>query len=372
MTMRTTIEGRLFRASPAYELVVWDRLDDGERRLLGELAGDPSFYGILRPRGDNGRSVRAVDRDTALLFLTLAEPATLPAFARGDGGVSAIDLVTDGVLEVGAGERFLTGGAGAALLMEGSHASPKHRLGRLSEDALRHAAALRLRDPGALAARLYAYNRIPFTPAWAARVPDAGGVIKFLDIEEAEGWRVSAASGGAWIQWTRRPDARAASPTHKLYVSPLPDALPAAFRVVLEVLGREASAHLKVGGAPAALLRPDKLVIYFADAAALARVADALARALADVPAQGVPFTAPIDEEGLLSWGMDPPADARPVSWLPSESWRSWLVRELATALVDPGDAPAPIQPALERLRRRGVDIERWAPASTVWRDPVR
>jgi hypothetical protein len=65
---------------------------------------------------------------------------------------------------------------------------------------------------------------------------------------------------------------------------------------------------------------------------------------------------------------MDPPPESRPLAWLPGESWRSWLVRELATGLLGSGDAPAPVAPVLERLSRRGVDVERWVPSSTIWR----
>lgn len=365
---------RAFRASPAYELVVWDRLGEAERRMLGELAADPSFYGILRPHAGSGRTLRAVDRDTALLLLTLREPAPLPGFARSAEAGAIIDLVTDGVLEVADGERFLSGAAGAALLLSGDVARSTHRLGRLSEAALRYAAALRLRDAHALAPRLYGYNRLPLTPAWTARAPDAHAVLRFLDPPFTDGWHVSTQSGGSWMQW-QRTGVRSASrpvsaPSHKLYVSPLPDAVPAAFARVLEAVERLPVGHFKVGGDAAGLLRPDKLVLYFDDPATLVTVADALARALVGIPAQGVPFTAPIDDAGLLSWGMDPPAETRPLSWLPSESWRTWLARELASSLVTDGTAPAPVEPALERLRRRGVDVERWVPASNLWRNP--
>ena len=376
MPNRTDIDGRVFRASPGYELVVWDRLEAGERQLLDELAADPSFYGILRPRDGTARSVRAVDRDTALLFLTLREPSPLPSFARAAGGGALADLVMDGVLEVRDGDGFVTGGAGAALLLDAPAASSQHRLGALSLAALRYAAALRLADAQALAARLYAYNRLPLTPRWAERAPDGRGVLRFLDVRDAAGWSVGTGGGGAWLQWNRRVTRNGGSsqPTHKLYVSPLPDALPETFRRLLAVLEHAPVAHFKVGGDAAGLLRPDKLVLYLDDARDLAALADALAGALAGIPPHGVPFTAPIDDAGLLSWGMDPQSNARPVSWLPSESWRSWLARELASALVATGDAasPSPVEPALDRLRRRGVDIERWVPTSNLWRDAER
>jgi hypothetical protein len=361
--------GPVFRASPAWDLVEWDRLGADERALLGELAQDPGFYGILRPLSGNGRSLRGVDRDTALLFLTLRQPGPLPRFAMSDGGGAAADLVTDGILEVSDGTVFRSGGAGAALLQQGTVAEPGHRLGRLSLGALRYAAALRLEDAHVLAARLYHYNRMPLTPEWAARAPDARSVVRFLELRGSGPWQPATSVGGAWIQWTRRVAAAGGPPTHKLYVSPVATALPALFPILLETLERAPVAQFKLGGDAAGLLRPDKLVAYFTDAGALAETADALARRLAGTPAHGVPFTAPIDVDGLLSWGMDPPPESRPLAWLPGESWRSWLVRELASGLIGGSDGPAPVGPALERLRRRGVDVDRWVPASTLWRE---
>src|SRR5438270_10163890 len=68
------------RANIAFELVLFDRLPAGERRLLAGLARDPEHYGVLRPRPGSGLGLKAVDRETALLFLTLARPGPLPGY----------------------------------------------------------------------------------------------------------------------------------------------------------------------------------------------------------------------------------------------------------------------------------------------------
>ena len=40
------------RASPAYELVLFDRLSEIEQHALRGLGDDPDCYGVLRPRDD--------------------------------------------------------------------------------------------------------------------------------------------------------------------------------------------------------------------------------------------------------------------------------------------------------------------------------
>ena len=122
------------------------------------------------------------------------------------------------------------------------------------------------------------------------------------------------------------------------------------------------------------LLRADKCVLYFDRYPDLARTAEDLCRSFGQrsdgpPPAHGVPFTAEVDSAGLVSWGLDPPADSRWLDWQPSESWRSWLVRRLALALEEAtrqGESPSDATRfALARLTLEGVDTARWLPAET-------
>nr|MDP9122117.1 hypothetical protein [Acidobacteriota bacterium] len=115
MTTNSSIETqdllrRELRANPAYELVLFDRLDASLRRELSALEGDPDLYGVLRPRPGSGLTVLAVCRETALLFLTLRETGPLPAYVRALYGEATArevaQLIADGVLEVAAGGAF--------------------------------------------------------------------------------------------------------------------------------------------------------------------------------------------------------------------------------------------------------------------------
>ncbi|HYH44238.1 MAG TPA: hypothetical protein VEG34_01010 [Thermoanaerobaculia bacterium] len=396
-----------FRAGSGYRLVVFDRLPPEEQAALAELQTDPDFYGVLLPREGSLRTVKAVGRDTALLWWTLTEPGPLPFFVWSGGTEGAeaaqgiIDLVMDGVLEIADGEGFVAGAAAAGLLLPAS--SPRTsqgKLAQLSAEALRHAEALGAADPAVLVASLYGYNRQPVTAAWARRLPDRPAVLDFLGAAPASplGRRLAAgwdrASGEAepegWIAWryrgrkgaasNRSSGASAGRAAFKLYLSPAIEALPAAFAAVVETLEDAGRGDFKVGSDAAGLLRPDKLVLYFSGQEELLAAAENLSRRLPGLPTQGVPFTAEIGLDGALSWGMDPPKSARLVSWHEGESWRIWVVRRLALALLAARDGMPeqreqhqvegglePWQFALERLRREGVDVDRWTPAAHIW-----
>jgi hypothetical protein len=385
--------GRGFRANPAYELVLWDRLAPGERQALQQLREDPELYGVLRPRPPAGAAdiatdiaagpgVKAVDRETALLFLTLREPGALPAYVQevlgAAAGPAVARLVADGVLEVEQDGAFVHGAAAFAPAAGGDAGEGMGggRLAALSLAALRYGAALAVDDPLRLSLRLYAYNRRPLTPRWQRRLPSAAAVRDHLGIAPGgtnrallDGAWKPARPSEAWLSWTSRrpePESAGGGATHKLYVSPAPEALADSFGAILDALTAARAAQLKVGAGAAGVLRPDKLVAYFPSFERLAAAAEEVAARLGGVPAQGVPFTSEIGGDGLLSWGMDPPA-AR--SWNGRESWRLWLTHRLARALLSArgAAAPEPWRFALERLRLEGVDTASWTPAASLW-----
>lgn len=366
----------VFRVSDRFELVVFDRLEPVERKTLEPLRGAPGFYGVLRPR--SGGTLKAVGRDLALLLHTLREPGRLPFFVR-DGGEEGgllrriVALVADGVLDVDTGNGFVTGGDGLEELTGGrSQGEPFDLLGGLARSALLYAEALGLDDRELLAERLYAFGRLPLSPHWERRFPDAAAVLAEVGGMDRPGWR-RLRPRDVWICWQRRgadPRRDAQAATFKLYLSPRPESLAEAFAALPEALDRGRALQLKVGASATGLLRPDKLVTYFATEEDLFEAADLVGRRLEGLPVHGVPFSAPAGGSGLLSWGLDPPAARRLLSWRPRSSWRSWVVDRLAAAMVEAREerpqAPA-WRSALARLELEGVDTASWTPDRVLW-----
>jgi hypothetical protein len=381
------IEGRLFRAGSEFELVVFDRLPHEEQAALAELRSDANFYGVLKPRSANGRTIKSVNKDTALLFLTLQQPGPLPFFvydSEPDETRAAVwRLVLDGILEAEDGGRFVSGSEAAERLANRTAAAPSGRLAVLSRSALRLAERSGLHDASLLAAWLYRFGSEPISPRWTKRLPDGPRVLDFVDAApgsargrtlDAHWDAADAPSAEGWIAWSRRGRAHVApgEATCKLYVSPRIEAVPEAFGHVLEIATARGMGF-KIGGNAAGLLRPDKIVVYFSDQERLLEAASDLAGRLASCPAQGVPFSAEITPDGMLSWGMDPPQRERRLMWEAVESWRLWVVRRLAVAMIAAdGDRASstlsPAQFALERLRHEGVDVDHWMPAARLWR----
>ena len=386
-----TVSGRVFRANPSYELVLLDSLAAGEREFLLTLRAENDLYGVLRPVAGSGLELRAADTDTALLFLTLRDPALLPRYLKARLGAeldqTVTRLVVDRVLEVEDRHRFLGGRDAAAVLLPRRSSGGSDRIGELSRAALRYGQELVGLRSGELALRLYGYGRRPLTAALNASLTDEREVGRFLGLEPedtqtahalAENWfeiTPPAAGRRYWRTWRSRTAEPSGDPESgfKLYVSPELSGLPVAVAAVAAGAARSGAKAFKVGATVGDLCRPDKLVVYFDRLDELHAAATHLVVSLSDCPAHGVPFTASVTPDGHLSWGADPPTFAADTAGM--TSWRLWVSALLAEYLVAgvAGEAVdlEPWQFALERLRLAGVDTDRWIPTRGMWREAL-
>ncbi|TCC52114.1 hypothetical protein E0H73_39940 [Kribbella pittospori] len=311
-----------------------------------------------------------------MLFLTLAEAGPLPEYARASLGRevsgTVARLVLDGVLEFEHKGEWRHGGAAAALLAPHEPLIGRGRIGALSLTALQYGQQLGIASEDVLVHRLYGFGRRPIGPELRRLMPDTAAVSDAIGLGVAG--RVTRALAAAWAElpaskdgrhWRHwRPRAvgrrRPSRANVKLYLSPTVEALGDTLWVLSELLGSAPSATaFKVGVGLGGICRPDKVVVYFDGLDALHATAQDLSVRLRGVPAQGVPFTAAVTEDGLLSWAVDPEGT----------SWRYWLAGRLAEHLVQgrlESNGPPPWRYALQRLRFDGVDTVGWARADGV------
>ncbi|MFN0180573.1 MAG: hypothetical protein ACKVZ0_17365 [Gemmatimonadales bacterium] len=247
----------------------------------------------------------------------------------------------------------------------------------LSLAAIRRGSLIRHLTAPRLAERLYAANSWPVSAEWARRFAAPDYLAGILGLEPgrpaakavARRWGEIALGPAHWWSWES-----ASAPGNilrfKVYLSPTLVGLGPAWRAAIPILIESGCPAFKIGGTLEQLLRPDKWVAYFFDHRDQLRAAAALAKALQGLPAQGVPFTASVDRSAMVSWAVDPPIDAKERVGS-HDSWRSWLTARLARYLVagrkGSETAQTSLQLALGRLRRDGVDVERWVRADSHW-----
>lgn len=372
------LEARL-RSNPRFRLVPYDRMRGSQFDAVRSLSEDPEFFGILVPPEGSAAPVKSLSRDAALLFMALQEPARLPHLLNrlfgAHVGEQLSPLILDGVFEIERSGQFVSG---AAALSHGDAPDtpvPSSQLAKLSEEAISYAAELDALPVQEVATRLYLFNCAPGTVALERRFADDDTLCGFLLPTERIArlvrscWR-SNALGDSWLAWRR--DGFAWTPGYKLYISPQLEHLPRVFECAVEAFARVRCPYFKSGRGAFGVLRPDKLVAYFSNLEPLQQAAELIRASIAGTPAQGVPFTAPIDPDGLLSWGMDPPRFEQVPAWQQYQSWRQWLTWRIAHYVVAARQSGADVPSFVRgRVKFDGVDPQTWSPDLAIWRDPV-
>jgi len=374
-TARRLAPNSRLRASPAWQLVLLDRLAAADRAAPGtDLPAET--YGLLRPR-DPSLLPKAVGPDTALLFLTLQEPARLPEYVRGSFGPEADDavaeLVADGILEAEFEGSWLSGPA--AFRPQALHQNflraplPILSVGARSRQALRAAAGMGAESPDLVASFLYRYGTTPILPSRAGLWADSDAIRANFRLDDA-GLTPKLSDDSAWWVFPGETSSGQGRPP-KLYVGVAVAALQEAIRRVLNLARQRGSATpaFKVGASVHGLHRPDRIVLYPGGVEDAAAWGATLVETLADLPADPVPFTAALNPAGQVSWGADPGPRAGRAWWKDGVSWRSMVTKCLAKALVEAcraGEAE-PWTYATERARLAGVDPETWAPLDAGW-----
>jgi hypothetical protein len=377
-----------FRANPDYKLMLSDRLDPLARnRVLAAGAAD-EVYGALVPHGGSPSRCLAVSFDTALLFATLVEPGLLPRYVLRrlgvDVGQTIKRLLFDGVLQVLADGMFVSGPQAAESLVTRRASEERACSSDLTLSALQYGQALTGLSDVELGSRLYLYGRQPISPQLQRRLTDSPAVASFLGIEGggrlaqslAHDWASAPGGRGArdyWWQWTSRvdpPRGDSQRASYKLYVSPVVDDIPESLDVIVGALPcARGVTGFKVAVGLAGICRPDKIVMYFTQLDDLFSFSELLRSQLTGCGVHGVPFTAAASEDGLLSWGADPPRGAAGRDG--ASSWRMWVTWRLAEYLiagqVGRTGAMEPWEYALERLKLAGIDTETWIPTNGMW-----
>jgi hypothetical protein len=375
-----------FRSNPECDLVLFERLKPSQKKMLQDLQIDANFYGVLVAKDESNLVSKAIDRDTALLYFTLQKPGVLPQYVKEMPNRQITEdiarLVLDGILEIELNGKFISGFEAYNLIYEFTHSDSSGGLiAQLSLAALKYAQQLQMDDALALAARLYFYNRRPISPYWKKKFPNPEAVANHLGIRNNEETKlvlkkfwVTVPENKGWFKWRLRhkeTPLKRGEKVYKLYISPNYECLNEVFQICLESLPLYSPTTFKVSQNVYGLLRPDKMVAYFNSLEDLMEASNCLHPRLTTYSAQGVPFTAEISRNGLLSWGIDPPADQKSVMSPLNESWRVWITHRLALTLVSASkNALRTVEPwrfALERLQLDGIDTETWMPNEALW-----
>jgi len=354
------------RFNASLELIPWASLAPSEQEHVRAIGGIDHPPAIVRPLPGANATIKLVDHNTAILLECFRTPQIFPGLRTLPSHLRA--LLLDGLLECRTGGEYVSGPRAARLF---EYSAPD--CDALSLEALRYASSLPFDDPRLIASRLYAFHTVPCTTPWKRALHRDGAVAHWLGLNPGGSLAQLFAANGfdevehpQWLAWHHG----SFSLPFKLYISPRPEDLPRAIEAVVQEGIAHSAGSFKAGRTLANILRPDKLILYFAEFEPLLAASIAINARLRRLTPHGVPFTCRLHDGALLSWGSDPPSRGEFAGWAQGESWRAWIVRRLAGAILQARQAnqPEPWHFALAKVRADGVDPARWSPIETFWR----
>ncbi len=368
----------VFRSNREYKLVPYGNLTKGQRKTLSDLCQSMDFHSVLFPVNNQNLSIKAICRKTAIIFEKLQQPGLLPdQFITSHNESESIieKLVLDSILEIELNGSFISGPSAFQYFTINNEKTSKNIISKLSINALKYAQELDLMDSSLLSLRLYNYNRCPLNP-WDCQAIEREQHL-FGDKEVLYGkWNtdkwtkidIAPKYQDYWVVWKLLNHHKEINDrVYKLYISLPLNTLLEIFGKIMNVLAETNVISIKVGTTLGNLLRSDKFMAYFNNTKDLRLASEKLERVLKGVKAQGVPFTAQIAKNGVLSWGVDPPSDNN----RSDQSWRSWITIQLSNALITAKRVKnlniEPWEYALNRLQLEGVDTDTWIPSKNIW-----
>ena len=383
------IKTKIFRANPKYKLVPYENLTPTHQNNLSQLRADPDFFGVLLPNENLGLTIKAICHQTAQLYKNLQYPGKIPKETISSLGeetnTTIKKLLLDGILELQTEKGFVSGAEVCSIFEpEKDLTNNGNKLSQLSIKAIEYAEKLNITDVTKLSARLYFYNRFPLSTKRNQAFSNQKDTLKYLNLHPQgkyyhllekywEPVKPPNKYGDYWSIWQSTYNHKSIQKKqwrYKLYISTNIESQKEILGEVIGILSETETHSLKFAKQMSGLLRADNFIAYFNTLESLQNTAKKLASAFANIPGQGVPFTAEITSGGLLSWGMDPPRDKYHPNWQEKESWRLWITNRLASAIIAAkSHKNTDLKPgkfALKRLSLEGIDTTNWIPSISL------
>jgi hypothetical protein len=386
----------MIRLNPLFRIKPVDELTEAQRIGFRRVLSGKNVHSLLHAPREAKLSVKALNRELAELLTCLREPARvadLPArFVERSGPELQriiVRLILDGVLEVDSDGTFISGLEALNRVMSPPKPDAADVTGEtnftrvVSGTALDFALASVYTHPRDLSWILYNFNRLPMHRIRRRLLHDESSVARFFDLDAEGRWPGMPDSVRPippdrnedgeylpffqiWRSWRIGRRRRGKEELgYKVYFSPLPGDAPAVFKIVRD-RAAEAGAHaMKTARVVSALLRPDKLIVYFTRISTALRFADSMLDATHPYRGQGVPFTYQTDPRSpLISVGVDPPG-----AFGIENSWRRYVTDRLALAIQgahrsDAEDVRGYIRSYMNMF---GVDVDEWRPVKRDW-----
>ena len=370
-----------FMPAPAFHLLEWRQLSQKDREHLATLHEDNNVYGYFLPKEPTPLlTPKVAYKEVAMLFRHLEHSSNLPHYLASSEANNDLvaELILDGIIQIEWEGKFVCGsGSLAALFGEGIFENNTRPgiLSTLSVQAIQFAWMLNETTRSLISTQLYKFNTTPWDHLEKDSFYAKHSVREYLfnsvgktqaQLLESNWSFAEGAEKRGWLAWTRprKTAGKTHSPeTYKLYISPIIDDLPPVFARSIRIITDSDALSFKIGSSLNGILRPDKMVVYFDSYDSLLTASNILKKEIGSFQAQGVPFSAQLDEIGMLSHGVDPPMIDFPEK-IETGSWRVIVCNELAISILICKHEQLTWSQSFAfskaRLLNAGIDMDSW------------
>jgi len=387
----------VFRLNPIFKITLVEELTDKQKNAFRRVLTGRKVHSLLHAPREANFTVKALNKPLSEFLEYLREPkkiADLPADYKfeldKDTKQLIVQLVLDGVIEIKFDDSFISGVEAYNKVISPSEpvgipekADELGFIQKISRIALDFVLKSPYKHPRDLAWILYNFNRVPMHRKRRIQLPDEEAVLKFLDLNEDGSWdgmpdaiKCVEPQGDKnsdlapffqiWRSWkVNGAKLKRDKVNYKVYISPLPDEMPEVFKIVREKIVDAGANSMKTGRVTSAILRPDKLIVYFSNISDALDFANDMIGETSQFKGQGVPFSFQLFRGNqLISIGVDPP----PKFGL-QNSWRRYVTDKLALAIqgADRANVKDRIKYIRTHMRVFGVDIDEWRTVNKDW-----
>jgi hypothetical protein len=273
-------------------------------------------------------NIVSVDIATASLLYSISKkPMTISSIQKKLNkqiDITILSLLFNNIIQVRNDKKEYESGPTCSIIVNAlniySIEKANHDIQKLSNMAIQYGWYFRYLRIEEIVGKLYTYGTMPQDYSLHSHLNNPLSILNWLNASKMDKtWRNYIQTPlnedhKHWIYWQRKSVSKSENLNYKIYISPIPMETPCVFCEVINTCHQLLVPAFKIGATSKGIHRPDKFVLYFNNIESIQTFTSATSNYLKSFQSQGVPFTSPLFEKGIMSFAQEP-SESKNMSW---------------------------------------------------------
>lgn len=359
----------IIRRNPLFRIITGTELVAKNTSLQSEVSTPNTFF-LIYNNNFSKENIISIDIQTANYLYSVSKPTraseTIDRINNLSPTLLIKSLVYDHIIQVKNRNGKYESGPSCRLIKDSLEkcfdtTASCHRIGILSQNAIKYAWHFRDLSIDEITQKLYSFYTMPVEKTLFNCLKSTDNIKAWLGLGEfskmLDEYIQTPITDNYkhWLYWQHEKTKNTYNLNFKMYISPTPLETVDVFSKVLKLFTRQFVPSFKIGATSNGIYRPDKMVLYFSDINSIYEFAHMCAPLLKDNDGQGVPFTFPLTENGIISYACEPTEGY-------SSSWRIYICKIIAKTikLQSFRDNNLFIHSIINKLNILGIETNKW------------